>query len=489
MASNIKEHLDLQSYEKSFVIDTNILIDDPECLFKFGENNLVILTSYVLDELDNFKREMSLRGHSSRKLIKAIDLMMHDSKSASAVTFTCRTRALSYGKEETFPGVLIALDASNHLLITGRLGDPGQVADVRLTQMCKWTDTPLVLVTRDVALRVMATAEGVHCEDYRNAQVTNSDIYSCHEFIELHALDQEDPIVKSVWSMEGGRVTICSDKLSQQADEQDVEMGGYFVLSLMPWYQGPLIARRLSFNEFTIIKSDSVKAFGIKSRNVEQAMVLDALLDPDISLVTISGLAGSGKTLLAAACALELIANQNKYSRMVITRPIVSVGKELGFLPGSIEEKLDPWMTPFKDALDVILNKGKKQNLGTKKDPGVSQLEIMKMFNWIEVQSISHIRGRSIQDAILFIDEAQNASQHEIKTIISRAGENTKVILCGDPWQIDNPHMDAYSNGLAHVINRTKNYRGDEFDPCLFTHINLRAGERSPLSAFAATVL
>jgi len=475
-------------YEKRFVVDTNVLIDDPDSLFKFGENNLVILTSYVVDELDNFKKEMSLRGNSSRRLIKLIDRLMNNEDLAQHVTFHCCLNNPNEFRDYEFHGVLIKMTGNNHLLITGRMGDPGQVADTLLINFCKWHDFRMTLVTRDVALRVMASASGVFCEDYRNAQVASSDLYSGHEEAVMSDLNQDDLLVQSVWGM-GERVNVFDESLRDWSEAKGVEVGGYFTLLIPPWYSSTLIVRRVSFDKFTIIKPSNINAFGIKARNSEQAMVMDAILDPNISLITISGLAGSGKTLMAAACALELIANQNKFSRMIITRPVVSVGKDLGFLPGNLGEKLDPWMAPFKDALDVILNKGKRQNSINKKDPSVTQIEILKMFNWIEVQSISHIRGRSIQDAILFIDEAQNATQHEIKTIISRAGENTKVILCGDPWQIDSPHMDAYSNGLAHVINKTKNYKGDEFDPSSFAHINLRAGERSPLSAFAAKIL
>lgn len=475
-----------EPYEKSFVVDTNVLIDDPNSLFKFGKGNLVILTSFILLELDKFKTEMSLRGHSSRKIIKNLDLLIRNDVSGLVGSESCN---FVYMRTSHVPAILLRMEEGNDVLVTSELPHSDKSVDLRLIEFCKGLslsspDKQISLVTRDTALRVMASARGIHNEDYKNARVSSSDIYKGHKKVVLNNISQEDEILKALWKREGGVTPIIHNDLEAAADSADIKKGEYFTLDIPLWFNTEFVVRRITDMFFNIINPNT-KAFGIHARNPEQVMIMDAILDPDVKLVTISGLAGSGKTLMTAACALEMIVHQNKFSRMIVTRPIVSVGKDLGFLPGNLAEKLDPWMAPFKDALDVIFN-SKDQS---KKKPPTDQLESLKTFNWIEVQSISHIRGRSIQDAIIFIDEAQNATQHELKTIISRAGENTKVILCGDPWQIDSPQMDAYSNGLAHVINRIKGYSGDEFNVLDFAHINLRAGERSQLSAFAAKVL
>ncbi len=494
---SLKELTSHSHESKTFVLDTNVLIEDPDCLFKFGEGNLVILTSIIIEELDNFKQEMSLRGFSSRKVLKMLESI---GKQNWEKNWQLKLKYLFNGLNAHSNCILIPSgpDSNAVLIVADVVSKPGQRVDLMLKEFCSRsldlldpnnTATSLslpesILVTRDVALRLLTKASHIPCEDYRNVKVDDIDIFNAQKHISRDFMSGQ--VDDDDFNQMGNEIyqakTISDPTLKRFADHYDISPGEYFTMDVGVDISREvnIVLKRVSHNDF--VRVDDRDAFGIRSRNPEQTMVMDAMLNPEVSLIAMSGQAGTGKTLITVACALELIINKQLYNRMIVARPVVSVGKDLGFLPGNLEEKLEPWMAPIRDALDVIFEpKDKKKGKH-------SQYENLQTFDWIECQSISHIRGRSIQNSILFIDEVQNATRHEIKTIISRAGKNTKVILCGDPWQIDNPHLDPYSNGLAHVINRLKN-SNEDIDPKMFAHINLKAGERSPLAQLAASIL
>jgi PhoH-like ATPase len=438
--------------KKNFVLDTNVLLHDPKSLFGFGDNDVVV-PIYVIEEIDNFKRDLSSLGRNARQVSRYLDEFRVKGKLKEGVP-------LGDGK-----GKLRVLMAERHV--------PGlqdsKTTDDKILAVALWVQdaekgTPTLFVTKDTNLRIRADALGLSAEDYDVEGVAIDEVWSG-----IAEVDVEPELVDEFYAQ--GAIP-CPEGheppppnafvlLRDKTNPQHSAVGKYS-------------AARQAFIQ--LIKSPKEGVWGIRARNKEQAFALDLLLNDEIRLVTMVGKAGTGKTLLAIAAGLQKTMEEGIYQKLLVSRPIFPLGKDIGYLPGDVEEKLNPWMQPIFDNVEYLMNLSRSE-----KKQGRGYHELLDL-GILAIEPLTYIRGRSIPNQFIIVDEAQNLTPHEVKTIITRVGDGTKIILTGDPYQIDNPYVDQTNNGLIHVVNRFKSER-------LAGHITLGKGERSPLAELAANLL
>jgi PhoH-like ATPase len=439
--------------KKNFVLDTNVLLHDPKSLFGFDDNDVVI-PIHVIEEIDNFKRDLSSLGRNARQVSRSLDEFRLAGKLRDGVS-------IGPGK-----GRLRVLFADRKL--PPEVGD-GQIIDdkilaVALDLLTKEKGTPCVFVSKDTNLRIRADALGLHAEDYDVEGVEIDELWSG-----VAELDVDPEVVNEFYA--AGAVA-CPDGLAPPPPNAFVVLRD----KQAPQHSavGKYSAARGAFVQ--LIKTPKEGVWGIRPRNKEQSFALDVLLNDEIRLVTMVGKAGTGKTLLAIAAGLQKSMEESVYQKLLVSRPIFPLGRDIGYLPGSVEEKLNPWMQPIFDNVEYLMNLSRSE-----KKAGRGWHELMDL-GILEIEPLTYIRGRSIPNQFIIVDEAQNLTPHEVKTIITRAGDGTKIVLTGDPYQIDNPYVDQTNNGLVHVVTRFKDER-------LAGHITLSKGERSPLAELAANLL
>lgn len=464
--------------KKTYVLDTNVLLSDPTSLFAFDEHNVVI-PMIVLEELDRHKSRQDEVGKNARQVNRSLDDMRTKGNGSllegvhlhSGGTLTVRSLHSLNKDHIVLPQEFEGSKADN-LIIAFML---------RMDESDNST-----LVSMDINVRIKCDSLGIRCEDYKRMRVA--------------------PDTKKFYR--GVEVIEVSEELVDEFFEKDS----------LPVVDKQFAGVRVFSNQIVVIKNikdgqtvksaitrvapDSLKlvpvtehdhAFGLKPRNKEQSFSLDLLFDPHIKLLTLVGSAGTGKTTLALAAALEQLKGLGhpdvcKYDKLIVSRPVQPVGKELGFLPGTLAEKMEPWISPIKDSLSFLMhgkkpNRQRKQNeYGKPKYDEGTYLAILQQRGLVEVEAITFIRGRSMPNAFIIIDEAQNLTQHELKTIVTRAGEGTKIVLTGDIEQIDNVHVDTYTNGLTYAVEKFK-------DVSIAGHVTLVKGERGELATIAAQVL
>jgi PhoH-like ATPase len=435
---------------KNFVLDTNVLLHDPRAIFHFDENSVVI-PIYVLEEIDHFKKELSERGRNAREVARRLDEFRNNGASlAEGVKLESGgVLKVALGTRQLPEAIKASQVVDNYILgvaLEVRDGDP---------------KTPTVLVTKDVNLRIRADALGLKAEEYNAESIDVEELYSGNGEVEVGG-----PQVDQFYAEGSLPLEPNGFYANQYLLLRDRENPSHTALGR---YDGPN-------KKVAPIKKLREGVWGIRPRNKEQHYALDLLLNDDIKLVTLVGKAGTGKTLLAIAAGLQKCVEEGVYQKLLVSRPIFPLGKDIGFLPGDIEEKLNPWMQPIYDNIELLLNFSKAE-----KKEGRSHQELIDL-GYIEIEPLTYIRGRSIPNQFMIVDEAQNLTPHEVKTIITRVGENTKIILTGDPYQIDNPYVDASNNGLTTVVER---FKGESISG----HVSLVKGERSPLAELAANVL
>ncbi len=442
--------------QKNFVLDTNVLLHDPRAIFSFSDNTVVI-PIYVLEEIDNFKKELSERGRNAREVARRLDEFRSRGVHLSdGVKLDHGGKLMVALTVRSMPEALKASQAVDNLIL-------GVALEVRDRDK----SIPTVLVTKDVNLRIRADALGLAAEEYRADKIDVEELYAgnAEAEVDAKAVDQfyaEGSLPVDALTDPTGHGFYSNQYLLLR----DRENPSHTALGR---YDG--IAKRVQ-----PIKKLREGVWGIRPRNKEQHYALDLLLNDDIKLVTLVGKAGTGKTLLAIAAGLQKTVEEGIYQKLLVSRPIFPLGKDIGFLPGDIEEKLNPWMQPIYDNIELLLGFSKAE-----KKEGRSHQELIDL-GYIEIEPLTYIRGRSIPNQFMIVDEAQNLTPHEVKTIITRVGENTKIILTGDPYQIDNPYVDASNNGLTTVVER---FKGEP----LAGHVSLMKGERSPLAELAANIL
>src|SRR5438874_1467773 len=427
---------------------------EPTALYKFKDNN-VIIPIYVVEEIDKFKRDLSELGRNARQVSRDLD------------AFRAEGGSLSEGVPLDGGGSLRVLFTQKELpreLMNGHLADNrilALAADIKDRE----PNLRCVFVSKDVNLRIRADALGLPSEDYRNDKIENPEVYMGVREVEASRAEIDSFYAQGELTVpEAIAGTVCPNEFALLKDRDAAS-------------HTPLAKYNAAKGKFVpLMKSLKEGAWGLRPRNKEQSFALDLLLNEEIKLVTIVGKAGTGKTLLAIAAGLQKTMEEQVYQKMLVSRPVFPLGKDIGYLPGSVEEKLNPWMQPIYDNVEFLMGLSRAD-----KKAGRSYKELVDL-GLVAIEPLTYIRGRSIPNQYIVVDEAQNLTPHEVKTIITRVGDNTKIVLTGDPYQIDNPYVDSTSNGLVHVVNKFKHER-------LAGHITLTKGERSALAELASNVL
>ena len=440
--------------KKIFVIDTNVILHDPTSILRF-EDNEIILPIVVIEELDRFKKQPEMTGRNAREVSRTLDRLRQAGHLTTGVKLANGgTLRVALGDRETLKGLPPELSgdvADNSILAVG----------IQCKQKCQ---CPVIVVSKDTNLRIKADALGLNAEDYETDKVDVEDLYTGTTEVLVNA-DQIEEFFQT------GSLILDEEFLPNQ----DVTL----VDNVNPSHTALAMVEGKSNKIIPLVTLPKLGVSRIQPRNREQRFALNLLLQDSIKLVTLVGKAGTGKTLLAIAAGLQKVADEKLYTRLLISRPVVPMGKDIGFLPGDINEKLTPWMQPLYDNFDLIF--GTQDNNEKSGHWRRGHEELIEM-GLLQIEPLTYIRGRTIPQQFLIIDEAQNLTPHEVKTIITRAGEGTKVVLTGDPDQIDNPYIDAASNGLTYLVERFKH------EP-LAGHITLSKGERSSLAERAAALL
>ncbi len=433
----------------TFVLDTNVLLYDPSSIFKFGQNN-VYIPLVVVEELDRFKKDQNENGRNARYFSRIIDDLRQKGSVAQGIKLEqggTLTLSIDISPQEVHHAIL-DLSKNDNLILSTALALKERGEEVKL-------------ISKDINLRIKADILGVAAQDYGTNDITLNELYTGQRIFEvsierLRSFDKErflpleENEIKELYPNE--YLIVC-----EKGNDRHRLLGRY---SLVKKGVVPLIPIREG-------------VWGIYPRNVEQQFAFDALLNEEVKLVTLVGKAGTGKTLLAIAAGLEMAINQEKYTRLLVSRPVQPMGKDLGFLPGDVNEKLGPWMQPIFDNMDFLF--------GQQKGSTSSWEELINQ-GVLHIEPLTYIRGRSIPRQYMIVDESQNLSPHEVKTIVTRAGEGTKIVLTGDCEQIDSPYLDSVNNGLAYCVDRLKGEK-------IIAHASLQVGERSELSEVASKLL
>jgi PhoH-like ATPase len=442
--------------KKKYVLDTNVLLQDPNALFSF-EDNEVVIPAVVLEEIDSKKRNADELGRNARQVSRLLDGLRTKGNLSDGIqlesggSIKVELNHKSFSKlQEAFAEItndnrILAVALNYHL-------EEQETAEPR----------PVVIVSKDTLVRIKADVLGLTAQDYLTDRiVTQSEMYNGCLTLHVHP-----SVIDEFYSYRF--LSVSSLNLSYALNPHEfVILKDELGTSKSALLKVNAEAKKL---EPLFISNEPI--WGIAARNAQQRMALELLLSDDIPLVTLTGKAGTGKTLLTLAAGLMKIEDEHKYKKLLIARPVVPMGKDIGYLPGEKEEKLRPWMQPIYDNLEFLFD--------TKKAGDIDK--ILAGLGSIQVEALTYIRGRSIPGQFIIIDEAQNLSKHEVKTIVSRVGEGSKIVLLGDPEQIDHPYLDASSNGLTYVVERFK-------QESVSGHITLERGERSHLAQLAADLL
>ena len=438
--------------DKIFVLDTNVILIDPTAIFKFGKNQ-VFIPLVVVEEVDRFKKDQNENGRNARHFSRLVDELRKQGPLSEGVTLDNKgTLIISVDLEAKHRPKHFDLSINDNKILASALALKEQGRNI-------------VLVTKDINLRLKSDILEVQAEDYGKKDTSLEELYSGYRTFDVSGadlstfdkdrfLDLPEAIELGIWPNEYLIV-------QEEGNDRRRSLGRYCkrkkgIVPLIPMREG---------------------VWGIYPKNMEQQFALDALLNDEIALVSLVGKAGTGKTLLAIAAGLEKTISNSKYSRLLVSRPIQPMGKDLGYLPGDVNDKLGPWMQPIFDNMDFLFGQTQKGS-----DSNTSSYEDLINQGLLHIEPLTYIRGRSIPGQYLIVDEAQNLSPHEVKTIITRAGEGTKIVFTGDVHQIDSPYLDTKSNGLSYLTDKMKGQ-------AVFAHVNLVHGERSELAELASNLL
>ncbi len=440
---------------KTFIIDTNVILHDPNSIHQFEENNIVIPIT-VIEEIDHFKRGSQVININARQFTRTLD---------SLTGKELFNGGISLGKGKGKVRIVITNGMCDEIKTAFREDTPDHRILSCAYELEKESTTKKkhILVTKDVNLRMKAKALGILAEDYSTDRIQSVDeLYSGKEVIE----DFDDDVIKQFYETP---YQVNADKVKEKTNSEFVPNKYFIIRNTSRSVLANLDSEQLIFN-----KVDKNPISGIMPRNAEQTFAVNALLNPNIPLVSLTGKAGTGKTLIALASAIHI---RKQYRQIFVARPIVPLSnKDIGFLPGDVESKIGPYMQPLWDNLKVI------QDQYNEKDSNYVAIANLLKDDKLVVEPLSYIRGRSLQRIYFIVDEAQNLTPHEIKTIITRVGEGSKIVLTGDIHQIDHPYLDSQSNGLSYLIDHFKGQK-------LYAHVNLEKGERSELAELASNLL
>jgi PhoH-like ATPase len=437
---------------KTFVLDTNVLLHNAESIESFADNT-VVLPMAVIEELDKFKGHNDELGRNARHVIRRLDALRVSGNLRDGVPLGNggKLKIIADLPDKTDIGLHPDMPDNDILKVAYELSKNGD---------------HVIFVSKDINARVKADALGLQAVDFEKQKVKFDELYPGYSEAEV-----EGEMVDSFFKSQ----VIDAPGIGQYPNE-------FVLMKDKDNEKHTALTKVIKPGSLTHLMSQYDRAWNIQARNKEQRLALEILLDPQVLIVTMVGQAGTGKTLLALAAALHTTVINRQYDRILVSRPIIPLGKDIGYLPGAKEEKLSHWMQPIFDNLSYLLREGMEEAGKKKKMTPQERIHRLLSENTIVLEALTYIRGRSLPRQYVIIDEAQNLTPHEVKTIISRSGEGTKMILAGDPYQIDNPYLDSSSNGLIYAAERLKNQT-------IHGHVTLRKSERSNLAAIAAEYL
>ena len=435
--------------EQTYILDTSAILSDPNCLESFS-NSTIIIQEGVLAELDKMKTSLDEAGKNARVFIRKLDEISENADVVKGIPLPNNS----------------LLKINVEMLDVTMFGDATYVDNKLLACAFKNnSNNNAVIVSRDINLRLRAKAFGIKSQNYNKRSNHYEEFYKGHQLIEDPTLGHMLKKRSFIPLEELPQLKLSPNECVNITDDNGKsvalgrEMGGQLVFL------------------------EGERPWGLGAKNVEQAMAMDLLMDPDVPLVSLSGIAGTGKTLITVACGLESVINLKMYDRLIIYRPLEPVGKDIGYLPGDKDEKLDPWMGAIKDSMELLTAPVTSNRRKKKFGPHTDWKEAFSRYmDQIELEALTHIRGRSINNAFIIMDETQNIPRKDIKTLLTRVGHGTKIVLTGDVLQIDNNHLDALDNGLSNTIDSFR-------ESSLAGHITLTQGERSLLATHAAEIL
>ena len=440
--------------KKTFILDTNVLLHDVNCLHAFEDNDIIIPMA-VIEELDSFKNEGDTRGKNARMVSRALDALRDQGRLNEGVKLpTGGTLKIELDKPNVLPSSLTRTNADNSILnIAYTLS--------KKEGSYKKNAAPVFVVTKDINMRLKAEALGLAAQDYTSDKVNVNELYTGMAESEV----------------DGAQIDQFYKEKQLALDPQLYMPNQFVILKTNDGSKKSAIGRVSNDGKFILhpLSSQEPVAWGIKPLNKEQRFAMELLLDDSLDIVTLVGTAGTGKTLITLATGLQRTMDENAYRRLVVCRSIVPVGKDLGFLPGTKEEKLEAWMGAIYDNLAFLADRKNP-------DEGEEKAHYLLDSGKIEIASVTHMRGRSLPNQYMIVDDAQNLTPHEMKTILTRAGEGTKVVVTGDPYQIDTPYLDVESNGLTYLVDRLKGQAS-------YGHITFTKTERSRLADLASKLL
>lgn len=447
--------------EKIYVLDTNVLIHDPQAIFAYRDSTVVIPIT-VIEEIDVFKKGIDEKSRNARRISRLLDQLREKNSLSEGVKLENSgflQVALPHRVSSDLEEILIK-DENDNLII-----------GTAYHYQKRYPDKEVILVSKDANVRIKADAIGLKAVNYELERVNFEELYT--GILRYEASDNQIEEFKK----NGGMKNTFGLQYYNQ-----------FLLMYEPGnFFNHIIARYNKDKDmvYPLNHYQGKDVWGIKALNPEQEASFDLLLDDSVQIVSLLGIAGTGKTLLALAAGLRKVIEEERYTKLVVSRPIFPLGKDIGFLPGTKEEKYNPWMQPIYDNMEILLHRHEEGEELTEKKKGPKKrasLDDFLDFGFIELEPLTYIRGRSLPEQFMIVDEAQNLTPHEMKTILTRAGDNTKVVLTGDPYQIDIPYLDSESNGLSLVAERFKNEK-------MAGHVTLVKGERSKLAELAASYL
>lgn len=434
---------------KYFVLDTNVLLHNSQAITAFADN-VVVLPMTVIEELDKFKKNNDELGRNARSVIRALDTLRVQGRLGEGVRMENGGILKITVQREEMPSSCLDLTIPDNLIIATafNLQQQGEKA---------------IFVSKDINARLKADALGIEVQDFEQEKADFDTLYTGWRELRVPSSQINEFYQHELLPIDG--VDLLSNEFILLVDETNPKHTG--------------IGRAVDTQHIKHLSSSNDMVWRVKPHSKEQRMALELLLDPEVDLVTLIGQAGTGKTLLALAAGLSLTLNDERYEKLLVSRPVIPLGRDIGYLPGTKDEKMKLWMQPIFDNLSYLMS---LQHNGNEEETTQQMVARLIKNEEVELEALTYIRGRSISKQFVVVDEAQNLTPHEVKTIISRVGEGTKMVMTGDPEQIDNPYLDSSSNGLTYTVERLKGRQG-------FGHVTLTKSERSRLSSLAAEYL
>ena len=434
---------------KYFVLDTNVLLHNSQAISSFADN-VVVLPMTVIEELDKFKKNNDELGRNARSVIRALDTLRTQGRLGDGVKMDNGGILKITVQREEMPGSCLDLSIPDNLIIATayNLQQQGEKA---------------IFVSKDINARLKADALGIEVQDFEKEKADFDTLYTGWRELLVPAATVNGFYQHELLPLDGA--DLLANEFILLVDETNPKHTA--------------LTRAVDQNHVRHLSSSNDLVWRVKPHSKEQRMALELLLDPEVDLVTLIGQAGTGKTLLALAAGLSLTLNDERYEKLLVSRPVIPLGRDIGYLPGTKDEKMKLWMQPIFDNLSYLMG---LQHNGSEEETTQQLVARLIKNEEVELEALTYIRGRSISKQFVVVDEAQNLTPHEVKTIISRVGEGTKMVMTGDPEQIDNPYLDSSSNGLTYTVERLKGRQG-------FGHVTLTKSERSRLSSLAAEYL